>query len=187
MKSEKEKMIAGAMYNPSDAQLLEERRQARIIFGEYNKSHPDEKERRKELLEELLQSQPHNVFIEPPFHCDYGYNIQLGANVFMNFNCCILDVSIVKIGDNTMFGPHVQIYTATHPLEYEARNSGVEYAKPITIGKNVWVGGNATICPGVTIGNNVVIAAGSVVTKDFPDDVVIGGNPARIIKTIDNN
>lgn len=187
MKSEKQKMIAGAMYNPSDPQLVEERRQARITFGEYNKSHPDEKALRKELLERLFDNPSQNVYIEPPFYCDYGYNIQLGDNVYMNFNCCILDVSIVKIGENTMFGPNVQIYTATHPLEYEARNSGVEYAKPITIGKNVWVGGNATICPGVTIGDNVVIAAGSVVTKDFPDDVVIGGNPARILKTIDNN
>ena len=104
----------------------------------------------------------------------------------MNFNCCILDVSLVKIGNNTMFGPNVQIYTATHPLEHKARNSGFEYAKPITIGNNVWVGGNAIICPGVILGNNVVVGAGSVVTKSFPDDVFIAGNPARIIKTIDN-
>lgn len=184
--TEKEKMIAGELYNPSDVQLVEERRHARITFGEYNSSHPDEKENRKRLLEELLESKPQNLYIEPPFYCDYGYNIQLGANVYMNFNCCILDVSTVKIGDNTMFGPNVQIYTATHPLEYKTRNSGLEYAKPITIGNNVWIGGNATIYPGVTIGNNVVVAAGSVVTKSFPEDVVIGGNPAKIIKTIDN-
>lgn len=185
--TEKEKMISGELYNPSDVQLVEDRRHARIIFGEYNKSHPDEKENRKRLLEELLESKPRNLYIEPPFYCDYGYNIQLGDNVYMNYNCCILDVSIVKIGDNTMFGPNVQIYTATHPLEYKARNSGVEYAKPIIIGNNVWIGGNATICPGVIIGNNVVVAAGSVVTKSFPDDVVIGGNPAKIIKSIDNS
>lgn len=186
MQSEKEKMIAGNLYNPSDSILVKERRHARITCGAYNKSHPDEKIRRKELLEDLLDNKPHNLYIEPPFYCDYGYNIQLGDNVYMNFNCCILDVSVVKIGNNTMFGPNVQIYTATHPLEYKARNSGIEYAKPIAIGDNVWVGGNATICPGVTIGNNVVVAAGAVVTKSFPDDVVIGGNPARIIKTIDN-
>ena len=184
--TEKEKMIAGALYAPSDLQLVEDRRQARIVFGKYNATHPDEVEQRKELLQELFGQKSENLYIEPPFYCDYGYNLQLGKNVYMNFNCCILDVSIVKIGDNTMFGPNVQIYTATHPLEYKARNSGVEYAKPITIGNNVWVGGNATICPGVTIGNNVVIGAGSVVTKSFPDDVFIAGNPARVIKTIDN-
>ena len=105
----------------------------------------------------------------------------------MNFNCCILDVAKVTIGDNCMFGPNIQIYTATHPLEFKARNSGLEYAKPISIGNNVWVGGSSIICPGVTIGNNVVIGAGSVVTKNFPDDVAIAGNPAKIIKTIDNS
>ena len=158
--TEKEKMIAGALYAPSDLQLVEDRRQARIVFGKYNTTHPDEVEQRIELLQELFGQKSENLYIEPPFYCDYGYNLQLGKNVYMNFNCCILDVSIVKIGDNTMFGPNVQIYTATHPLEYKARNSGVEYAKPITIGNNVWVGGNATICPGVTIGNNVVIDNG---------------------------
>ena len=102
----------------------------------------------------------------------------------MNFNCCILDVAKVTFGNNCMIGPHVQIYTATHPLEFKARNSGKELGSPITIGNNVWIGGNATICPGVTIGNNVVIAAGAVVTKSFPDNVVIGGNPAKIIKIL---
>lgn len=186
MKTEKEKMILGKLYNPTDAQLIKERRHARITLGKYNTSHPDEIEYRKQLLEELLDNKLQNLYIEPPFYCDYGYNIQVGDNVYMNFNCCILDVSLVKIGDNTMFGPNVQIYTATHPLEYKARNSGVEYAKSITIGENVWIGGNATICPGVTIGDNVVVAAGSVVTKSFPDNMVIGGNPAKPIKTIDN-
>ena len=185
--TEKEKMIAGEMYAPSDVQLTEERRQARILLGQYNSSHTDATAKRKQLRETLLYGEARNLYIEPPFYCDYGYNIQLGDNVYMNFNCCILDVSIVKIGNNTMFGPNVQIYTATHPLEYKARNSGLEYAKSITIGNNVWVGGNTTICPGVTIGNNVVIGAGSVVTKSFPDDVFIAGNPARIIKTIDND
>lgn len=185
--TEKKKMIAGEMYAPSDLQLVEDRRQARIIFGKYNHTHPDDIEKRKDLLKELFDYQSENLYIEPPFYCDYGYNIQVGQNVYMNYNCCILDVSLVKIGDNTMFGPNVQIYTATHPLEYKARNSGLEYAKPITIGNNVWVGGNATICPGVTIGNNVVIGAGSVVTKSFPDDVFIAGNPARIIKSIAND
>ncbi|OBX25642.1 sugar O-acetyltransferase [Gelidibacter algens] len=187
MKSEKEKMIAGDMYDPTDEKLVADRRQARISFGNYNTSHPDETPNRKDLLETLFDSPSRNLYIEPPFYCDYGYNIQLGENVYMNFNCCILDVGIVKIGNNTMLGPNVQIYTATHPLKFKARNNGLEYAKPITIGNNVWIGGNSTICPGVTIGNNVVIGAGSVVTKSFPDDVVIAGNPAKIIKTIDND
>ncbi|MBJ7880334.1 sugar O-acetyltransferase [Gelidibacter salicanalis] len=186
MKSEKEKMIAGEIYAPADPQLIADRRRSRLLFGTYNQSHPDEIEHRKAVLEELFESPTENLYIEPPFYCDYGYNIQLGANVYMNFNCCILDVSLVTIGDNTMLGPNVQIYTATHPLEYKARNSGVEYAKPIVIGQNVWIGGNATICPGVTLGNNVVVGAGSVVTKCFPDDVVVAGNPAKIIKTINN-
>lgn len=185
--TEKEKMIAGEMYMPIDPQLIEDRRHARIVFGTFNATHPDDAEKRKKSLQELFNQKSENLYIEPPFYCDYGYNIQLGENVYMNYNCCILDVSTVKIGNNTMFGPNVQIYTATHPLEFKVRNSGVEYAKPISIGDNVWVGGNVTICPGVTIGNNVVIGAGSVVTKSFPDDVVVAGNPARIIKTIDNN
>ena len=184
--TEKEKMIAGEMYAPSDSHLIEGRRQARIAFGKYNATHPDETENRKALLFQLLKQPSENLYIEPPFYCDYGYNIQLGDNVYMNYNCCLLDVSTIKIGHNTMLGPNVQIYTATHPLEYKARNSGLEYAKPITIGDNVWIGGNVTICPGVTIGNNVVIGAGSVVTKSFPDNVVIAGNPAKIVKTIDN-
>ncbi len=108
-------------------------------------------------------------------------------SVFMNFNCCILDVAEVQIGDNCMMGPNVQIYTATHPLEFKERNSGLEFAKPISIGKNVWIGGNAVICPGVNIGNNVVIGAGSIVTKSFPDDVFIAGNPAKIVKSIENS
>lgn len=187
MQSEKEKMIAGEFYNPTDKELTEDRRQARILLGKYNTSHPDDTVNRRDLLKGLINSSSTKLYIEPPFYCDYGYNIQLGENVYMNFNCCILDVGIVKIGNNTMLGPNVQIYTATHPLEFKARNNGLEYAKPITIGKNVWIGGNSTICPGVTIGNNVVIGAGSVVTKNFPDDVVVAGNPAKIIKTIDND
>ena len=147
----------------------------------------DAKIERDKLLYVLLENSGENLYIEPPFYCDYGYNIKLGHHVFMNFNCCILDVAEVTIGDHAMLGPNVQIYTATHPLEAKARNRGKEYAKPIRIGNNVWIGGNAVICPGVTIGNNVVIGAGAVVTKDFPDDVFIGGNPARIIKEIDNS
>ena len=185
--TEKEKMIAGEMYNPMDIQLVSERHRARMLFNTINKMPEDVKNTRDKLLYELLKNSGKNLYIEPPFYCDYGYNIKLGHNVFMNFNCCILDVAEVSIGNHTMLGPNVQIYTATHPLEAKARNSGKEFAKSIHIGDNVWIGGNAVICPGVTIGNNVVIGAGAVVTKDFPDDVFIGGNPAKIIKEIDNS
>ena len=184
--TEKERMIAGEMYNPADPELVTERHQARLLFQEINSLNEDAVEKRNKLLNTLINNAGMNLYIEPPFYCDYGSNIIVGDNVFMNFNCCILDVCKVTIGNNCMFAPNVQIYTATHPLEAKARNSGREYANPITIGNNVWIGGNATICPGVTIGNNVVIGAGAVVTKSFPDDVFIAGNPAKMIKKIIN-
>ena len=185
--TEKEKMLSGEMYDPMDPELNKGRNRARILFQEINKMSDDLKPKRDKLFYELIGSAGEGLWIEPPFYCDYGYNIKLGTQVFMNFNCCILDVAEVKIGDNVMLGPNVQIYTATHPLEAKARNSGREFAKPISIGNNVWIGGNATICPGVSIGNNVVIGAGAVVTKDFPNDVFIGGNPAMIIRSINND
>jgi len=185
--TEKEKMLAGKMYDPMDPQLVEERFNARMLFQEINLLNENNKQKRDKLFYKLLIEAKHNLFIEPPFYCDYGYNIKAGKNVFINFNCCILDVMEVSIGDNCMIGPNVQIYTATHPLGAKKRNSGREFAKPIYIGKNVWIGGHAVICPGVSIGDNVVIGAGSVVTKSFPDDVFVAGNPAKIIKTIPNS
>jgi maltose O-acetyltransferase len=185
--TEKDKMLAGEMYRPMDPQLVEERLRARLLFQKINAIDDSRKEERDELFYELIGPAGKDLWIEPPFYCDYGYNITLGHTVFINFNCCILDVAEVRIGDHTMMGPNVQIYTATHPLEAKARNSGREYAKPISIGNNVWIGGHAVICPGVTIGNNVVIGAGTVVTKNFPDDVFIAGNPAKIIRQIDNS
>ena len=179
-------MLAGEMYNPMDEQLVKERHHARLLFQKINSLNDDSKEERNKLLRKLIKHAGKNLWIEPPFYCDYGYNIKAGDNIFMNFNCCILDVTMVTLGNNVMMGPNVQIYTATHPLEYKLRNSGKEFAKPITIGNNVWIGGNAVICPGVTIGDNVVIGAGAVVTKSFPDDVFIAGNPAKLIKAINN-
>lgn len=184
--TEKEKMLASHMYDPMDAQLVEERERARLLFQKINLIDDSKKEERDKLFYELMGKAGKDLWIEPPFFCDYGNNIELGDSVFMNFNCCILDVCKVTMGNNVMLAPNVQIYTATHPLEAKARNSGREFGKPITIGNNVWIGGNAVICPGVTIGNNVVIGAGAVVTKSFPDDVFIAGNPASIIKQIDN-
>lgn len=184
--TEKQHMLAGNMYDPMDEQLVKERHRARLLFQQINSLNDDSKAERIKLLYELLEQAGKNLWIEPPFYCDYGYNILTGDNIFMNFNCCILDVTTVTIGNHVMIGPHVQIYTATHPLEHTLRNSGKEFAKPITIGNNVWIGGNAVICPGVSLGNNVVVGAGAVVTKSFPDDVFIAGNPAKIIKTINH-
>lgn len=177
-------MIAGKMYCPEDPQLVSDRQNARRLVRLYNQTDETESEKRMQLLKEMLGSTGEDIYIEPTFRCDYGYNIHVGANFYANFDCCILDVCEVHIGDNCMFAPGVQIYTATHPLDPIERNSGRELGKPITIGDNVWIGGSAVVNPGVTIGDNVVVASGAVVTKDVPDNVVVGGNPARIIKEI---
>ena len=180
-------MLSGAMYNPLDPTLMMERKAAKLLFQEINSLNENHKEKRTQLLYTLFGRAGKNLWVEPPFYCDYGYNISVGYNVFMNYNCCILDVMPVNIGDRVMLAPNVQIYTATHPLQAKERNSGKEFAKPISIGNDVWIGGGAIICPGVTIGDGAVIGAGAVVTKDVPDHVFVGGNPARIIKDIDNS
>ena len=180
-------MLSGQLYDASDPQLAAERYRARQLFQKINSMTEVEKEARDKLFYELLGSAGEGLFIEPPFYCDYGYNIKVGDKVFMNFNCCILDVMEVEIGNNVLFGPNVQIYTATHPMDAATRSTWLEFAKAIKIGNDVWIGGGAIICPGVTIGNRVVIGAGAVVTKDVPDDVFVGGNPAKIIKKIDNS
>jgi len=182
---EYEIMISGGMYNPLDEELVAMRRAARELLAAINSSpfeiYPSDQ--RHASCRKLFGAAG-SFILQPPFYCDYGRNIHIGDGVYFNFNCVILDVAPVKIGSGTMFGPNVQIYTATHPLEHTARNSGREFGKPVTIGDNVWVGGSAVICPGVTVGDRCVIAAGAVVTKDVPPDVVVGGNPARIIKEI---
>jgi maltose O-acetyltransferase len=184
-RSEKEKMLAGELYFAGDSELLELRNQARLLCREFNKTSPRDEEVRNRLLSELFGQKLDNVFIEPPLHCDYGKFITFGKNVFMNFNTIILDVCHVKIGDDTLFGPSVQLLAATHPLDVDARVNLAEYGKPITIGKACWVGGGVVFCPGVTIGDNVAVAAGAVVTKNFPSNCVIGGNPARIFKPLE--
>ena len=184
MKSEKEKMIAGEMYDPSDSVLEHDRINARKMVRIYNETPEIEKEKRKEILQELLGSYGENIYMESNIRFDYGYNIHVGENFYANFDCTILDVSEVRIGDNCMIAPGVHIYTATHPLDPTERNSGKELAKPVNIGDNVWIGGKAIINPGISIGDNAVIASGSVVTKNVPNNVVVGGNPAKIIKTI---
>jgi len=185
MRTEKEKMLKGEMYNPSDPELIKGREQARRQARIYNQTLETENNKRTKLIKEFFGSTGENVFLEPNFRCDYGYNIFVGDNFYANFDCVILDVCEVRIGNHCMLAPGVHIYTATHPLNPTERNSGKEYGKPVTIGDNVWIGGRAVINPGVKIGDNAVIASGAVVTKDVPDNVVVGGNPAKIIKQVE--
>jgi maltose O-acetyltransferase len=186
MKSNKEKMLNSELYDPGDPALMIERIHARRLTRLFNQTTETEAAIRKELLTELFGSSGENINIEPPFRCDYGYNIHVGKNFFANFDCVFLDVCEIIIGDHCMIAPGVHIYTATHPLHANERIKGEEYGKPVYIGHNVWIGGGSIINPGIKIGNNVVIASGAVVTKDVPDDVVVGGNPARILKQIEN-
>jgi len=182
MKSEKEKMLAGELYQASDSELAKERLQARELLRQFNSSCPAEPENRVALLRKLVNKAGKNPWIEVPFYCDYGYNIQMGDDCFFNFNCVVVDVCSVTLGDSVLVGPAVQIYTGTHPLDAQTRGELWEYGKPISIGSDVWIGGGAIICPGVNLGDRVVVAAGAVVTKSFPSDVLIGGNPAKIIR-----
>ena len=182
--SEFEKMVNGEFYDSFNGELVEKRRQARLLTYEFNNTSIDELSKRTEILKKLFGKTGNRIHIEPTFNCDYGCNIFVGENFYMNYNCAFLDVCKITIGDNCFIAPQVGIYTATHPTNpIERRNR--EYGKPITIGNDCWIGGHATINPGVTLGNNVVVASGSVVTKSFGDNVIIGGNPARILKTVD--
>ncbi|WP_105102858.1 sugar O-acetyltransferase [Microbulbifer pacificus] len=183
--SELRKMLSGEMYNPADPELAERRLRARLLFEELNSISQQDRPRRDRLIRALFGSAGQQIQIESPFHCDYGENIHVGENFFANFGCVILDVAEVRFGDNCMLAPQVGIYTATHPLDPEERRSGREYAKPVTIGNDCWIGGMAVINPGVTLGDNVVVASGAVVTRSYGDNVVLAGNPARVIRTLE--
>jgi maltose O-acetyltransferase len=183
VRSEREKMLAGELYDPLDPELTAARVRARDLCQALNATRERDADERRRLLIELFGAGGAEVWMQPPFYCDYGSHIFLGKRVFFNFNCVVLDVCRVEIGDFTLFGPAVQVYTATHPLEAELRRSR-EFAKPVTIGSDVWVGGAAVILPGVTIGSRSVIGAGSVVTRDVPDDVFAAGNPCRVIRRL---
>ena len=183
MPTEKEKMLTGALYNPADPEVNDLREKAHRLCRAYNNAVTGDN--KKDLLQQLLPHQGSGLYIEPPFFCDYGEHIHAGDAVYFNTNCVILDSAPVTIGHNCLFGPAVQIYTPLHPMQAAERNTAIEYAQPVTIGNNVWVGGNATILPGVTIGDNCVIGAGSVVTKDIPANSLAVGNPARVIRQIE--
>jgi maltose O-acetyltransferase len=183
MTSERDKMLAGELYDPMDAELVRARERARDLCQDLNATREGQSHERRHFLKQLFGKGGDTVWMQPPFYCDYGSNILLGERVFFNFNCVVLDVCRISIGDFTLFGPAVQIYTATHPIDAELRRKQ-EYAKPIDIGCDVWVGGGAIICPGVRIGSRTVIGAGSVVTRDIPDAVFAAGNPCRVIREI---
>jgi maltose O-acetyltransferase len=183
MPSELEKMLAGELYDAADARLSRMRERARALFSTYNGTAETDREQRRALLSDLLAKGGATANIQPPFFCDYGSNIELGQNVFMNFNCVLLDVCRIRIGSFAQIAPAVQIYTPLHPLDAATRRK-VEYGKPVDIGDDVWIGGGAIICPGVTIGSRTVIGAGSVVTRDIPADVFAAGNPCRVIRKL---
>jgi len=183
--TEKEKMIQGLPYYPSDPGLEKARLSARKLCRAIAEIPMEAEEERKVLFRELLGNTKDTFYLENPFICDYGFNIHLGENAYANFGCIILDAAPVHIGANTMLAPRVSIFTATHPLDYQTRNTGLEFAKAVHIGGNVWIGGDVTINPGVTIGDNSVIGSGSVVVKDIPANVVAVGNPCRVLKPIE--
>ena len=183
MPSEREKMLAGELYEPLDAELVAARNRARDLCQDLNATREADAEERRRILRELFGAGGDSVWMQPPFFCDYGTSIELGERVYFNFNCVVLDVCRVTVGDYTLFGPAVQIYTPLHPFDAELRRRE-EFGKPVAIGSDVWVGGGAIILPGVTIGSRAVIGAGSVVTRDVPDGVFAAGNPCRVIREI---
>ena len=177
-------MLAGELYLASDPELAAERLHARQFTKQFNDSNPDETELRESILQKLIGNKGKNFWIEPPFYCDYGYNITAGDDVYFNFNCVILDVTPVSFGSRVLVGPNVQFYAATHPVDYQIRGNLLESGTPISIGDDVWIGGASIICPGVSIGDRSIIGAGSVVTKDIPSDVIAAGNPCKVIRKL---
>ncbi|MEO3777499.1 sugar O-acetyltransferase [Micromonospora sp. B11E3] len=184
LRTMRERMLAGDLYRGADPELEAEMRQAAVLTKAFNDSDPRDSAGRRALLEQLLGSVGAEVEIRPPIHVDYGSHIHVGARTFINFGLTALDVAQIVIGEDVLFGPNVQLLTPTHPVDPEPRRAKWEAALPITIGDNVWIGGMAVICPGVTIGDNSVVGAGAVVTRDVPADVVVAGNPARVLRPV---
>lgn len=184
MKSDKEKMLAGQLYLANSSELVGERLFAKELLFEFNNLRPVEVEARNAILQKLFGKTGGSFYVEPPFRCDYGYNIEIGDNFYANYNLVILDCAKVKIGDNVFIAPNVGIYTAGHPIHPDLRNQELEFALPIEIGNSVWIGGNVVINPGIKIGDHTVIGSGSVVTKDILPNVVAAGNPCKILRSI---
>lgn len=179
--TEKEKMIKGLQYNPVNPRLVLDQARASRICTKYNKKAFNDLNMRSRRLRKLINTKG-NFWIKPPFYCDYGYNIYIGKNVMLNYGCVILDVCPVSIGDHTLIGPGTHIYTACHSMDAKERKNYLEFGKPVKIGENVWIGGKCVILPGVTIGDNTIIGAGSIVTKDIPANVVAFGNPCKVVR-----
>lgn len=185
--TEKEKAAQGLLYNANyDSELISERIYIKGLCYDYNQLHPSKIDERNALLKKILGKTKGAFLIEQPFVCDYGYNIEIGENFYANHNLIILDCAKVTFGDNVFIAPNCGFYTAGHPLDFERRNQGLEFAYPISVGNNVWIGGNVAVIPGVTIGDNTVIGAGSVVTKDIPSGVIAVGNPCRVLREIND-
>ncbi len=181
----KQRMLSGELYEDSDPELVAERRRAQSLCDEFNRTGPEETERREQVLRQLLGKLGEGSWIMPRFQCDYGYLIEIGANSFLNYDAVLLDCAPIVIGDDVSIGPRCQLLTALHPMtDHEARRQRWESAAPIAIGDNVWFGGGVIVCPGVTVGTNTVVGAGSVVTRDLPDGVFAAGNPARVIRSL---
>lgn len=185
--TEKEKMLAGEFFLPFDQELVEDRNRATRLMHRLNVELCNHDERYRETLHALCPNASDKSMIRAPFHCDYGYNIYLGEGTFVNFDCVFLDLTPIRIGCRCLIGPNVQLLTANHPFDATTRASGIETGLPITLGDDCWIGGGVIVCPGVTIGSRSIVGAGSVVTRDIPDDTVAAGNPARIIRTLPKN
>ncbi|MGE0480191.1 MAG: sugar O-acetyltransferase [Phycisphaerae bacterium] len=184
-RTQRERMLAGELYEAWDPDLLARRARARELTACYNATRQDESERRRTLLSQLLGRCGAGVWIEPPFYCDYGENIELDDQVYLNFGCVVLDCAAVRLGRGVLVGPYVQFYAGTHPIDARERAKGPERAAPITVGEQCWIGGGAIVCPGVTIGARTTIGAGSVVVRDIPAGVVAAGNPCRVIRALE--
>ncbi len=185
MSSEKERMLAGEPYDPSDPELVAERERARDLTRRYNRTAAGDEAERRDVLATLFGSVGRTVTVEPPFRCDYGYNLHVGEGFFANFDCVVLDVRRVEFGRNCLLGPGVHVYTATHPLDPADRAGGLESGEPVTVGDDVWIGGRAVLNPGVSVGDGAVIGSGAVVTGDVPSGVVVQGNPASVVRELD--
>lgn len=186
MRSQKERMLSGDLYIADDPELAKDFHKAKRLLREYNQTTEYQETDRQTILKNLFKQSGKKIHIEPPFYTDYGCNTVIGENFYSNYDCIILDIANVTIGNNVMFGPRVSLYTAGHPIDAVIRNEHYEYGKPITIGDNVWVGGNVVFNPGVTIGDNVVIGSGSIVTKDIPSNVIAVGNPCKVLREIND-